>query len=162
MNEELCFVDVVRRISCCAYGADWWLLVGALLATGIALVRCGLRAKRVQKSPRLGAAARRLQSDAGTVVLALGGGLIAATLLALGTGACGGAGVFAAGAVDGLLALGIFVVARAFGTGGSGAPHEPSALAPPVAPGEAPPGLWCPPAPSPKTRYQAESRRRCR
>lgn len=158
MSEEVCFVNVVERISYCAYGVDWWLLVGSLLAVGIALLRRGLGTKRIQESPGFGPAARWLRADGGTVLLALVGGVVACALVAWCTGACEAGGVFGAGAVSGLVALGILAVARAFGSSGSSGPTEP----PPdrtATVDDSPHGLWCPPAPSPNSRYQA--RRRC-
>lgn len=145
MMQEGCVVPVVGTIRYCAFGADWWLFVGCLIAAVIIGIQACVGAKALRRSRRFGTLADGLRSDAGAVVLALGGGLGVGAWVAWPLHACSVAGALIAGAVDGLVALGILAVVRAIAARGSCPPAEP----PPerhAVKTEPPLGMWCPPA----------------
>lgn len=153
MIQEGCVGPVVGAIRYCAFGADWWLFVGCVIAAVVIALQGGL-SLRVLRRSRFGGVVDGLRSDAGAVVLALVGGLAVGVRVAFTTRACNVAGALVGGAVYGLVALGILAVVRALAVPRSRPPAEPSPERH-LEKSEPPSGMWCPPASASNVSIQA-------
>jgi hypothetical protein len=157
MSEVFSFTDLARDVFRCGHDATARLFVAVAWCVLVWLLRGVLCAKAIQSWRRGGAVARWLRTDRGTIVLMLAGSIVAALLTAWCARVSVTVRLIGTGAINGLLAVGIWAVARAFGLRGLWAPPDPPGGGP-VIQENTPPfatGLLSPPGAPPKPTYQA-------